>query len=52
MMRQKLAKEIIRPRTEGQTIAYIAATLNMAPGTVKSHTFSLFSSKAKKNAPN
>ena len=31
MMRQELAKEIIRLRTEGQTIAYIAATLNLAP---------------------
>jgi predicted nucleic acid-binding Zn ribbon protein len=37
MMRQELAKEIIRLRTEGQTIAYIAATLNLPPGTVKSH---------------
>jgi hypothetical protein len=51
MMRQELAKEIIRLRAEGQTIAYIAATLNLVPCT-GNHTFSLFSSKAKKNAPN
>ena len=51
MMRQELAKEIIRLRTEGQTITYIAATLNLVP-CIGNHTFSLFSSKAKKTAPN